>query len=96
MPVSLTPGPGNYEPKPISLSQSKPILGGKDKKIDEPDKDNGVPGPGMYEYEAQTKSVPSFVIMKPQFRSKTRLEQVKDPVGPWKYQPQFPGETYKG
>ena len=52
MPVSLTPGPGNYDPKPISLSQSKPILGGKDKKIDEPDKDNGVPGPGMYEYEA--------------------------------------------
>ena len=27
---SLTPGPGNYDPKPIKTSYSKPMLGGKD------------------------------------------------------------------
>ena len=48
-------------------------------------------------YEANhAKSVPSFVIVKPQLRSKSKLEQVKDPVGPWKYKPTYPGETYKG
>ena len=82
----MTPGPGNYDPKPIKTSYSKPMLGGKDKKIDEPEKDNGVPGPGMYDAK-HSQSVPSFVIVKPGLRSKTRIESVKDPVGPWKYTP---------
>ena len=71
------------------------MLGGKDQKIDEPEKDNGVPGPGMY-YAKHSSSVPSFVIVKPGLRSKTRQEAAKDPVGPWKYTPSYPGDTFKG
>ena len=89
------PGPGNYYPAPLSRGYSKPMLGGKDEKIDEPEKDNGVPGPGMYNAK-HSQSVPSFVIVKPGLRSKTATQNPKDPVGPWKYKPQYPGDTFKG
>ena len=89
-----TPGPGNYDPKLPKSGTSKPILGGTVKKIDEPEKDSGVPGPGMYN-GLKSHSVPSFVICKPGLRSKTQQSN-KEPVGPWKYTPQYPGDTFKG
>ena len=60
--ISLTPGPGRYEPKLPKSGTSKPMLGGKDQRIDEPEKDNGVPGPGMYN-AVHSHSVPSFAIV---------------------------------
>ena len=59
-------------------------------------KDNGVPGPGMYDAQ-DLDSVPSFVIVNPKRAQTTKHENTKeDPVGPQKYEPLYPGETFMG
>jgi hypothetical protein len=73
---------------------SKPILGGR---IDiEPLKDNGVPGPGMYECRSQD-AIPSFVMSNPKTSPRKQEHDSKEePLGPQRYSPHKPGEQFFG
>ena len=60
------------------------------------DKDNGVPGPGKYEPEPNYH-LPGFVIVNPKRSGTGKQEPLKEhPIGPQKYTPAHPGETFAG
>ena len=93
MKTAANPGPGSYYPV-LKQKVGKSMLGGKIEG--EKPKDNKVPGPGKYDPE-NLDSVPSFVIVDPKKTALTKHENSKEaPVGPQKYDPAHPGETFKG
>ena len=94
MKIAANPGPGSYNPVLLKNGTAKPMLGGKIEP--DPLKDNGVPGPGMYD-PADNHFTPGFVIVGEKRAATTKHDNSKEsPVGPQKYDRVYPGETFKG